>query len=66
MIQKQITSDLYTEREAAKFLRISVTTLWRERKRANITFRRASTKLLYTRADLENYLERNKTDACAA
>jgi hypothetical protein len=66
MSEKQNPGELFTEREAAKYLRISVTTLWRERTRGNIAFRRASQKLLYTRDDLENYLERNKTSACAA
>jgi hypothetical protein len=68
MHEKQFQSELFTSREAAKYLRISITTLWRERSKGNITFRRASCKLLYSRADLENYLERNKQPAhtCAA
>jgi excisionase family DNA binding protein len=65
MSQKQFTSELFTTREAAKYLRISTTTLWRERSRGNIAFRRASCKLLYSRADLENYLEKNKEPAHA-
>jgi hypothetical protein len=66
MIQKQFPNELFTEIEAARYLRISRTTLWRERSKGNIAFRRASCKLLYSRADLENYLERNKQEACAA
>jgi excisionase family DNA binding protein len=68
MIQKQFQSELFTSREAAKYLRISITTLWRVRSSGNISFRRASRKLLYSRADLENYLEKNKESAhaCAA
>jgi hypothetical protein len=65
MIQKQFQSELFTSREAARYLRISITTLWRERSKGNISFRRASCKLLYSRADLENYLERNKQSAHA-
>jgi hypothetical protein len=65
MIQKQFPDELFTTIEAARYLRISVTTLWRERTKGNISFRRASCKLLYSRADLENYLERNKQEALA-
>jgi len=68
MNEKQFPSELFTEKEAAKYLRISITTLWRERTKGNIAFRRASSKLIYTRDDLEKYLERNKREAfsCAA
>jgi hypothetical protein len=68
MIQKQFPNELFTEIEAARYLRISRTTLWRERTRGNIDFRRASSKLIYTRDDLERYVERNKQEAhaCAA
>ncbi len=60
MIQKQFPNELFTTIEAARYLRISITTLWRERSKGNITFRRASCKLLYSRDDLEQYLEKNK------
>jgi hypothetical protein len=66
MHEKQFQSELFTSREAARYLRISITTLWRERTKGNISFRRASCKLLYSRDDLETYLERNKQEACAA
>ncbi len=66
MHEKQFQSELFTSREAARYLRISITTLWRERSKGNIAFRRASCKLLYSRDDLETYLERNKQEACAA
>ncbi len=61
-------NELLTDREAAEYLRISQITLWRERKAGRIAFRRASSKLIYTRADLEDYLQRNKREAfaCAA
>ncbi len=65
MSQKQFPNELFTTIEAARYLRISVTTLWRERSKGNISFRRARCKLLYSRADLENYLERNKQSAHA-
>ncbi len=59
---------LYTDREAAEYLRISQVTLWRERTKGKITFRRAASKIIYTRADLESYLESTKREAfaCAA
>ncbi len=74
MSEKQISAerellnkknDLLTDKEAAKYLRISQITLWRERKAGRIAFRRASSKLIYKREDLENYLERNKREAFA-
>ena len=59
---------IYTDREAAEYLRISQVTLWRERKKGRISFRRAASKIIYTRADLESYLESTKRAAfaCAA
>jgi hypothetical protein len=48
---------IYTDKEASDYLRISQVTLWRERKKGKIAFRRASSKIIYTHADLENYLE---------
>jgi DNA-binding transcriptional MerR regulator len=67
MNEKQFPDELFTTREAAKFLRISITTLWRVRSKGNIDYRRASasSKLLYSRADLERYIERNKQSAHA-
>jgi predicted DNA-binding transcriptional regulator AlpA len=65
MSEKQFTDELLTDREAAKFLRISRTTLWRERTKGNIDYRLASGKILYTRADIEKYLSRNKRAAFA-
>ncbi len=59
MNEKQI----YTDKEASKFLRISQVTLWRERKAGRITFRRVASKIVYLQEDLENYLNRNKREA---
>ncbi len=61
MTEKQI----FTDKEASDYLRISKVTLWRERKKGNISFRRAASKLIYTRQDLEDYLQRNKREAFA-
>jgi predicted site-specific integrase-resolvase len=68
MIQKQFPNELFTEREAAKYLRISTTTLWRERKKGKITFCRSAVKIVYTKNDLEKYLESTKRAAisCSA
>ncbi len=54
---------IYTDKEASAFLRISQVTLWRERKAGKIDFRRLSSKIVYLREDLEKYLERNKREA---
>lgn len=56
---------LFTTSEAAKFLRISTITLWRERKAGRISFHRISSKILYKKEDLENYLARNRREAFA-
>jgi predicted site-specific integrase-resolvase len=59
---------LYTDKEAAAFLRISQVTLWRERKKGAISFSLIGSKIIYERGDLENYLRRTKQNAvaCAA
>ncbi len=58
----------FTDREAAAYLRIGQTTLWRLRKNGKIAFSRAASKIIYTQADLENYLKSTKREAfaCAA
>ena len=66
MSEKQATTEreLFTEAEAAEFLRISRVTLWRERSKGNISFRRLP-RLVYTQGDLNEYLARNKRAAFA-
>ena len=59
MNEKQI----YTDKEASDYLRISQVTLWRERKKGKISFRRVASKIVYLQEDLENYLTRNKREA---
>ncbi len=54
---------IYTDREASEYLRISQVTLWRERKKGRIDFRRVASKIVYLQEDLENYLNRNKREA---
>ena len=56
---------IFTDKEAADYLRISQVTLWRERKKGKISFRRAASKIVYTQKDLENYLESTKRNAFA-
>ncbi len=78
MNEKQISSDqeqinqsgetigereLFTDKEAAEYLRISQVTLWRERKAGKITFRRIASKIIYLKQDIEEYLERGKRQA---
>ena len=51
---------VYTDREAAKFLRMSQIKLWRERKAGRISFRRLGGQLAYTLSDLQEYLDSNR------
>ncbi len=59
---------IFTDKEASDYLRISQVTLWRLRKTGKISFRRAASKIIYTQTDLENYLQSTKREAfaCAA
>ncbi len=54
------TTEFMTNKEAAKFLRSSEVTLWRERGNGNLPFYRIASKLLYRRSDLESYMENKK------
>lgn len=55
----------FTDKEASAYLRISQVTLWRERRDGKISFRRLCGKIIYTAADLEEYLENTKQAARA-
>lgn len=55
--------EIYTDKEASQFLRLSQVSLWRLRKEGKITFRRVASKIVYLREDLDAYLERNKRQA---
>ncbi len=59
MSEKQI----YTDKEASDYLRISQVTLWRERKKGKIAFRRVASKIVYLQEDLDSYLAQNKREA---
>mgnify|MGYP002780663670 CR=1 FL=1 len=59
MNEKQI----FTNKEASSYLGISQVTLWRERKKGKIAFRRIASKIVYLKQDIEEYLERNKREA---
>ncbi len=63
--KKSVNADreIYTDKEASEYLRISQVTLWRERKKGKICFRRVASKIVYLRKDLEGYLNRNKREA---
>jgi excisionase family DNA binding protein len=53
--------EVFNNREAAHFLRISTITLYRERAKGKIVFRRVGAgKVIFTREDLDNYLEQQK------
>ena len=56
---------IYTDKEASGYLRVSQITLWRERKKGKISFRRVASKIVYLQEDLEKYLEQNKRAAFA-
>ena len=58
-----VEREIYTDKEAAAFLRMSTITLWRERKARKISYRRCGGKLIYTREDLLSYLDRMKQPA---
>jgi hypothetical protein len=68
MKKEKNDNEIFTDREAAAYLRIGRTTLWRERKKGKITFCRSAAKIVYTKKDLEKYLESTKRVAfsCAA
>lgn len=51
--------ELFTNTEAARILRLSPVSLWRRRRQRKIGYRRDNGKILYTRDDLERYLESN-------
>ncbi len=55
--------EIFTTSEAAEFLRTSPITLWRERKKGKIAFRRVASKIVYLKEDLDNYLNQNKREA---
>lgn len=63
--KKELTRmhEIFTNREAANFLKTSTITLWRERKAGRISFHRVASKIVYTREDLDDYLMRNKREA---
>lgn len=59
-------TQLFTNKEACEFLRVSPVTLWRIREKGKIDFRRVGAgKIVFTREDLENYLEQQKGVAYA-
>ncbi len=61
-----VDQQIFTDKEASEYLRISQVTLWRERKKGKISFRRVASKIVYLREDLENYLNQNKREAFGA
>jgi excisionase family DNA binding protein len=52
-----LQSALYTDKEAAEYLRISQVTLWKYRRDRKISFIRLSGKVLYKQEQLDALLE---------
>lgn len=48
---------IFTDKEASDYLKISQITLWRLRKAGKIGFHRAASKIIYTSKNLEEYLK---------
>ena len=59
-MENEMTDELLTNKEAAKFLRSWQVALWRLRRDGILAFNRFASKILYRRADLENFLTRNR------
>ena len=57
--------ELFTDKEASAYLRVSQVTLWRLRKDRKINFRRVASKIVYLREDIDAYLDKNKRSAFA-
>lgn len=57
--------ELFTNKEAAKILRLSPVSLWRRRRERKIGYRRDNGKIIYSRDDLDQYLARNHQSATA-
>lgn len=57
------SSPLYTENEAAKYLRISRTTLIRLRQDGGVNYTRVGNRVFYTREQLDGYIASCNTDS---
>jgi excisionase family DNA binding protein len=53
-----IQPDILTSKEVCELLKISPVTLWRERRAGRITYRKVSSKVIFLRDDVLEYLER--------
>lgn len=54
-----ITNELLTQKEAAKYIGVSVTTLWRFRKIGEIKIVRIGNKANVRKADLDDFVQRH-------
>ena len=59
-MENEMTDELLTDKEAAKFLRSSQVTLWRLRRDGILPFNRIASKIVYRRSALEKFLTRNQ------
>lgn len=53
---------LLSSRETATILRISELTLWRLRKNGEIGFRRIGGRPMFTKSDIQEFIDRSKCD----
>jgi len=58
----QQDSKLYSEAEAASYLKRSKTTMWRLRRDGAISFTKYGRKIVYTEDDLNQFLNSNRVD----
>jgi excisionase family DNA binding protein len=58
------TQQIYSTKEVAEFLRISRQTLYRIRLDGVLSFRRVGGRVVFTQQDLDEFLDRQKTQAC--
>lgn len=56
---------IFTAEEVCRLLGVSAVTLWRERKAGRISFRRIASKIIFTEADILEFLERNRNAAAS-
>ncbi len=54
---------LFTDEEAAEYLKVSRMSLWRLRKAGELSFVRVTSRIMYRRSDLENFIQRHSQTA---
>jgi hypothetical protein len=54
---------VFTNKETASILKMSLVTLWRLRKARKISYRRIAGKIVYSETDIKDCLDSNKHEA---